>query len=86
MSNVRHFTASALRWNIFSENPIALWMSLLLIGLQLLFTYAPPLQHVFQSTALDMLSWLVILGLGLLKFLAVEVEKAVLRRLGIRNM
>lgn len=84
--NVRHFTASAFTRNILTQNPVALWMSAVLIAMQLLFTYAPPLQKTFQTAALDGTSWAVILGLGLLKFLAVEAEKAVLRRMDIRSL
>jgi magnesium-transporting ATPase (P-type) len=84
--NVRHFTASSFRRDIFSANPVALAMSLLLVVLQLAFTYAPPLQRMFQTEGLGPLSWAVIGGLGLLKFGAVEAEKAVLRRLGITRM
>jgi hypothetical protein len=58
-------------------------MCLVLIVFQGLFTYAPPLQKIFATTPLDMTSWLVILGLGLFKFLAVEAEKGLLRRLKI---
>jgi magnesium-transporting ATPase (P-type) len=83
--NVRHFTSSAFVRGILTDNPVALWMCVLLIGLQLLLTYAPPMQRVFQTEALDATSWAVILGLGGLKFLAVEAEKAVLRRMNIRN-
>jgi Cation transport ATPase len=78
--NVRHFTAHAFTGDIFTGNPVALWMSVLLICFQLLFTYAPPMQQLFQTTALDAVSWLVILALGLAKFLAVEAEKALMRR------
>ena len=84
--NVRHFTASAFTRDIFSGNPVALWVSALLIMLQLLFTYAPPMQQVFQTASLDASSWLVILALGSIKFLAVEAEKALLRRLGMHSM
>ncbi|HUM98929.1 MAG: HAD-IC family P-type ATPase [Halothiobacillaceae bacterium] len=77
--NVRNFTAHAFTRTIFSGNRVALAMSLLLIGLQLLFTYAPPLQQVFHTAALDLTSWLVIFALGFAKFLAVEAEKTVLR-------
>ncbi|MDD2882481.1 MAG: cation-transporting P-type ATPase [Rhodoferax sp.] len=84
--NVRHFTASAFARGILTDNPVALWMSVLLIGLQLLFTYAPPMQQVFQTAPLDATSWAVILGLGGLKFLAVEAEKMVLRRMNIRSL
>lgn len=84
--NVRHFTAHAFTLNMFAGNPVALWMSALLIGFQLLFTYAPPMQQLFQTAALDAASWLLILTLGLGKFLAVEAEKAVLRRLNVQSM
>ena len=84
--SVRYFTAPAFTRDILTGNPMALWMSLLLIGLQLLFTYASPMQQVFNSAALDATSWLMIGALGLLKFLAVEAGKMVLRRLKARSL
>lgn len=84
--NVRHFTAHAFTRDILTGNQVAFWMSVLLIGFQRLFTYAPPMQQLFQTAALDAASWLLILALGLGKFLAVEAEKTVLRRLNIRSM
>ncbi|WP_372724190.1 cation transporting ATPase C-terminal domain-containing protein, partial [Immundisolibacter sp.] len=60
--------------------------SVLLIAFQLLFTYAPPMQELFHTAPLDAASWLAILVLGLGKFLAVEAEKTVLRRLNVRSM
>ena len=84
--NVCYFTASAFSRGILTANPVALGMSLLLVALQLLFTYAPPLQQVFQTVALDAATWGVILALGAAKFLAVEAEKALLRRLGVRSL
>ncbi len=84
--NVRHFTAHSLGISTLYGNRAALGMSLLLIVLQLLFTYAPPLQSMFKSTPLDGRSWLLIGGLGLTKFFAVEAEKWLLRRLGVKWM
>ncbi len=84
--NVRRFTASAFTRDILTANPVALWMSVLLIAFQLLFTYAPPMQELFHTAPLDAASWLAILVLGLGKFLAVEAEKTVLRRLNVRSM
>ncbi len=81
--NVRYFTASSLRTNIFTGNKVTLWVSMALIGFQLLFTYAPPMQQLFASVALDWVSWAMIITLALLKFLAVEVEKAVWRYLKV---
>jgi magnesium-transporting ATPase (P-type) len=79
---VRHFSASAFNVETFAGNPVALWMAALLIALQLGFTYAPPMQAVFHTAPLDLVSWSVILVLAALLFLAVEGGKAVLRRAG----
>lgn len=84
--NVRYFTTHAFNRTILTGNPVAFWLSVLLIGFQLLFTYAPPMQQVFHTAPLDAISWLVILALGLGKFLAVEAEKTVLRHLQVRSM
>lgn len=51
-------------------------------ALQLLFTYAPVMQQLFHTEALP-LDWglrIVVVGVGLLIML--ELEKALLRRLG----
>ena len=49
-------------------------MSSLLIGFQLLYAYAPPMPQLFQTAALGAASWLVILALGLGKFVAVGIK------------
>jgi len=77
--NVRHYTEPALRRDNLGTNPVAWLVVALLVCLQLLFTYAPPLQQLFQSEALGLRSWAMILGLGMLLFVAVELEKAWLR-------
>jgi hypothetical protein len=48
--------------------------------LQLVFTYLPLMQTLFHSRALGVDAWLKILGAGMVLFLVVELEKAVLRR------
>jgi magnesium-transporting ATPase (P-type) len=50
--------------------------------LQLLFTYAPPLQRLFDTQALPPSAWLWLLAGGFLFFLVVEVEKAIIRSTG----
>jgi magnesium-transporting ATPase (P-type) len=84
--NVRSFTASAFTRNLFTGNPVALWVSVILIVFQIFFTYSSPMQGVFRTVALDAQTWHLIFFLGLCKFLAVEAEKVLLRRLGVRNM
>ncbi|MCY1558479.1 hypothetical protein D9M68_954180 [compost metagenome] len=51
--------------------------------LQLLFTYAAPLQQVFGSTGLGAGEWLRVLVAGFLLFCVAELEKALIRRFGL---
>jgi magnesium-transporting ATPase (P-type) len=81
--NVRFFTASSLSWNVLFSNRVAFWVSIALISFQMIFTYASPLQQLFNSVSLDWSSWQFIIILGLAKFLIVEVEKAVWRALKV---
>jgi magnesium-transporting ATPase (P-type) len=81
--NCRRFVASSLDWSGLTGNRIALYVSAPLVALQLLLTYEPTLQSLFATAALDAAAWALIVALALAKFLAVELEKAVLRRLGV---
>lgn len=84
--NARHFTASALRWETLVGNPIAVAAVAITLVLQSLFIYAPPMQQLFGTAALDLASWGFILALASAIFLAVEAEKALLRRFGVQRM
>jgi magnesium-transporting ATPase (P-type) len=84
--NVRHFTAHSLGRGTLLGNPVAFWASVGLVALQIAFTYAPPMQQLFRSTPLDATAWGLIVALGVAKFLAVEAEKWLLRRLGVASM
>lgn len=84
--NVRHFTRHAFSVETLTGNRVVLLVSAILIVLQLLFTYAAPMQQMFRSAALDLSSWTVILGLGAAVFLAVEIEKAVLRHFRVARL
>ena len=48
----------------------------LVLGLQLLYTYAPPLQFLFESAALGWTEWPWMFAAGVLAFGLVEIEKA----------
>jgi len=84
--NVRHFTAPAWGSEVVLGNRVALTVSAVLIGLQLAFTYLPPMQAVFQTAPLDLATWGVIGVLAAAKFAAVELEKAVWRARGVTTM
>tara|TARA_R110001583_G_scaffold195062_1_gene368878 strand:- start:263 stop:3016 length:2754 start_codon:yes stop_codon:yes gene_type:complete len=53
----------------------------LVIGFQLVFTYAPPMQFLFQTVALDALTWGMVVFVAASVFVLVEFEKYAVRRL-----
>jgi len=84
--NVRHFTRHALRADTLTGNRVALLVAAILVVLQLLFTYAPPMQRLFASQPLPGDSWAMILTMGAILFALVELEKALLRRTRVRRL
>lgn len=84
--NVRHFTRHAWRTETLNGNPVVPLVAGLLVLVQLGFTYAPPLQALFQTTALDARSWAMVLTVGMATFVLVELEKALLRGGGVRRL
>jgi magnesium-transporting ATPase (P-type) len=84
--NVRRHVEHAWRLETLTGNRMAMTVLVVLAGLQLLFTYAAPMQAVFQSASLDAMSWSVIGLMGALLFVAVECEKWVLRRSGVQRL
>ena len=83
--NCRRLTASVLSWDGLTGNRYVLLAILVLIGLQWLFTYQPTLQMLFHTAPLDGAAWGRILAFGLFVLLAVELEKALVSRLGRRS-
>ena len=49
------------------------------VVLQLLYTYAPPLQHLFETEGVPLRVWPWLFLGGLIFFLVVEAEKAIIR-------
>jgi magnesium-transporting ATPase (P-type) len=49
------------------------------VVLQLLFTYAPPLQYLFETEGIPLRVWPWLFGGGLVFFLVVEAEKLIIR-------
>jgi len=77
--NSRFLHESSLAASRLFTNPAA-WLAVgVLAILQLVFVYAPFMQTLFGSTALELRHWLIPLGIGLGVFLIVEAEKAVFR-------
>jgi len=83
--NCRSFTRSMASIGFFS-NPWILPGAALMLCLQVLFTYLPWMNQVFQSAPISMDSWLRILAAGVLTYLLVGAEKWIIRAFKTRSM
>jgi Ca2+-transporting ATPase len=77
--NSRSLNYSVLRIGLFT-NPWAFAGVAVMVVLQMLFTYLPQANYIFQSAPLDWLDWVKILTFALLVYFLVEFEKGIRRR------
>lgn len=84
--NVRYFTGSSINLHAFTDNKVALRVVFCILVLQGLFTYAPWMQVLFNTEALDISSWLFIVVLAIAMFFVVELEKAILRSKQVKTI
>jgi len=77
--NSRYLLDSSLSVRAHMGNPYLWYGVAAVVVLQLLFTYAPPLQAVFDTEALAPSVWLRLVVGGFVFFLVVEIEKLVIR-------
>lgn len=82
--NCRRLTNPVLSWEGLTGNRYV-WIAIGVLLLQLAFTYAPVMQTLFHTAALDLAAWGRILAFGVFVLLAVELEKAVVRHLRGRD-
>lgn len=73
------FSLKSLRHSIFkinfTSNIWLIWAVVLSFIMQLSVVYFPPLQHLFDTTALKIFDWLIILPLIFVKFILIEITK-----------
>lgn len=74
--NTRFIFDSVLCRNGLFGNPYVLLAAVSVVGFQLVFTYAPPMQSLFGTTALEGVTWLQMTGVALSVFLLLELEKS----------
>jgi magnesium-transporting ATPase (P-type) len=78
--NCRFMSRSSITIDVFRGNRM-IWISAgALIALQLLFTYVPVMNTLFESEPLAATSWILPIVLSIAIFFAVEILKAVFRR------
>jgi magnesium-transporting ATPase (P-type) len=81
--SVRYLKAPSFTWQGVRGTPRVLVAVAGVFMLQLLFTYAPLMHTLFQTEALPFGWGIVILATGIALLVILEVEKAVLRRMGV---
>ena len=79
--NSRFIRESSLRLDLLFTNRVV-WIAIaVLVVLQLMFVYVPFLNLWFHSAPIGPRDWFLPIGIGVFIFLAVEAEKAVVRRI-----
>ena len=77
--NCRFLTRSSFTLDVLRGNRAVWWSALALIALQLIYTYVPFMNVLFESRPLEPSAWILPLVLSAVIFVAVEALKAVLR-------
>lgn len=76
----RFTTASCLRAELFTTNPVS-WLCVgIMPVLQLMFLYTPFMQAAFSTSPIGLDGWLISLAVGVVVLAVVEVDKALRRR------
>ncbi|SNT00423.1 plasma-membrane calcium-translocating P-type ATPase [Micrococcales bacterium KH10] len=84
--NCRFRHSSSLRWAVLTGNRV-LWISIgILVAVQALFVYLPWLNSLFGSASVDIRGWIGPVVIALIVFVAVEVLKAIIRRVSTRAL
>jgi magnesium-transporting ATPase (P-type) len=86
--NCRYLLAPIRTWQDFTGNAYVLLTITILAAIQAVFTYLPFMQGVFGVVAIDATAWARIIGFGVFLFVAVEIEKTLIRqaqRRGLRH-
>ena len=82
--NCRSLTKSVLRMEFFSNKLIFLGVGAMIL-LQIVFTYIPVMNEIFQSKPIELDSWLKIIGVSLTTFLIIEIKKFVSNRVKLKQ-
>jgi magnesium-transporting ATPase (P-type) len=78
--NARSLIRSPFQLGFFS-NPWAVGGAILMVLIQLLYTYAPIMNTLFSSAPISLVLWLDVLAVGSAAYILVEVEKWLRRKL-----
>ena len=77
--NCRFLARTSLTADVLRGNPVIWWSALVLIVLQAGYIYLPFMNDLFASEPVDLVGWLLPIGMSVLVFLVVEALKALRR-------
>ncbi len=80
--NARSLTRSPFQLGFFS-NPWAVGGAILMALIQVLYTYAPFMNELFDSAPISLALWLNVLTVALIAYIVIEFEKWIRRRLSV---
>jgi magnesium-transporting ATPase (P-type) len=81
---IRNLHGTSLTWKAIRGTPVV-WATVVAVTIaQFAITYLPPLQAIFATEAVPPLDGLLIVGVGVLLFIVIEIEKQI--RLHLRTM
>ncbi len=83
--NSRSISKFAFNKDFFSNRAVFI-VSALLIVLQLSITYIPFMNTVFGTVPLPAFDWVYPIGMGIMVFILVEIEKAVMNKIGFARL
>ncbi len=81
--NSRSLSQSMFHIGVFSNRWVVAGVVVMVL-LQLLFTYAPFMNNLFLTAPLALVDWVRVIGVGLLSYLIIELEKWLARRMRLR--
>ncbi len=82
--NCRSLTKSVLQIGLFSNPPLLAGMAAM-ISLQIMFTYSPMLNTIFESAPIEGFAWVRIVAVAVVVAFTVGAEKSLRRRLSERS-
>ena len=83
--NTRYITASVLNWRGLVGNRYIWPAIIILLVLQLGFTYWAPMQQLFGTAAIDLVTWGCIVLVASSVLVLVELEKLIIRRVELKK-
>jgi magnesium-transporting ATPase (P-type) len=82
---IRNIYGTSLSWKAMRGTRVVWFMVILVTIAQLLLTYTPQLQRIFNTEAVGLADGLIILGIGILLLVTVETEKQLRLRMSSQH-